>query len=89
MELNRVAVTVLALLGVKNCKSCLDLSARKVKRKLRDATVWFANPRMAETCKISVAETSDMNHDVFFPCCCKGIEMGANGTLEDVAGRRG
>ena len=73
------AVMVFALLGVKSCKSCLDLSARKVTGKLRDVSFWYANLRMAETCTVSMAvsETSHMSHDVFFPCCCKGTECSA------------
>ena len=67
-EWNRVACRgdCSLLLVVKSCKSCLDLSARKVKGKLRDASFWYANPRMAESSKVSMAvsETSDMSHDV-------------------------
>ena len=74
---SRVAVAVFALPSVKDCKSCLDLKARKVNRKLRDATFWRANPGAAETCKVSMAvsETNDMSHDVFFPCCDEGTEV--------------
>ena len=73
------AVMVFALLGVKSCKSCLDLSARKVIGKLRDVSFCYANLRMAETCTVSMAvsETSHMSHDEFFPCCCKGTECSA------------
>ena len=47
----------------------MDLSARKVKGKLRGVSFWYANPRMAETCEVLVAVSgSDMSHDVFFPC---------------------
>ena len=53
----------------KSCKSCTDLSARKVKGKLRGVSFWYANPRMAETCEVLMAVSeSDMSHDVFFPC---------------------
>ena len=64
---SRVAVAVFDLPGVKCRRSCLDLSARKVNGKLRDVSFWYANPRMAETCKVStaVSETSDMRYDVF------------------------
>ena len=70
---------VFALLGVKSCKSCLDLSARKVIGKLRDVSHWYANLSMAQTCTVSIAvsETSQMSHDVFFFCCCKGTECSA------------
>ena len=52
----------------KTCKSCMDLSARKVKGKLRGVPFWYANPRMAETCEVLVAVSeSDMSHDVLFP----------------------
>ena len=52
----------------KSCKSCVDLSARKVKGKIRGVSFWFENPRMAETCEVLVAVSeSDMSHDVFFP----------------------
>ena len=73
------AMMVFALLGVKSCKSCLDLSARKVIGKLRDVSFSYANLRMAVTCTVSMAvsETSHMSHDVFFPCCCKGTECSA------------
>ena len=51
----------------KSCKSCMDLSARTVKGKLRGVPFWCANPRMAETCEVLVAMSeSDMNHDAFF-----------------------
>ena len=35
--------------------------------------------RMAETCEVLVAvsETSDMSHDVSFPCCFRGTRAGA------------
>ena len=39
---SRVAMVVFALLGVKSCKSCLNLSARKVNGKLRDVLLWCA-----------------------------------------------
>ena len=42
------AVMVFALLGVKSCKSCLDLSARKVIAKLRDVSFWYANLKRAQ-----------------------------------------
>ena len=51
-------VTVFAhfcLFVTKSCKSCVDLSARKVKDKLRGVSFWYANPRMAETCDVLVA----------------------------------
>ena len=53
----------------KSCKSCMDLSARKVKGNLRGVSFWYANPRMAEKCEVLVAVSeSDMSHDVFFSC---------------------
>ena len=56
----------------KSCMSCVDLSARKVKDKLRGVSLWYVNPRMAETCEVVVAVSeSDMSHDVFF-CCYDG-----------------
>ena len=66
------AVIVFAYLQMKSCKpsngctSCLDLSARKVKGKLRDVSFWYVDPRMAETCEdlVTVSETSDLSHDV-------------------------
>ena len=49
----------------KSCKSCMDLSARKVKGKLRGDSFCYVNPRMAETCEVLMAVSeSDMNHDV-------------------------
>ena len=47
----------------------VDLSARKVKGKLRDVSLWYVNPRMAEVLRVlmAVSEMSDMSHDVFFP----------------------
>ena len=70
----------------KSCKSCMDLSARKVK----------ANPRMAETCEVLVAVSeSHMSHDVLFPChdegtqacayhegCGTKLELESNGVFE-------
>ena len=57
----------------KSCKSCADLSARKVKGKLRGVSFWYANPRMAETCEVLVAVSeSDMSRDVFFTCYGEG-----------------
>ena len=37
---------------------------------------WYANPRVAESCEVLVAvsETTDMSHDVSFPCCYKGTQ---------------
>ena len=51
--------------------------AREVKGKLRDASFWYANPRMVETCEVSMAvsQTSDMSHDVLFLCCEKRTEV--------------
>ena len=53
----------------KSCKSCMDLSARKVKGKLRGVPFWYAGLKMAETYEVLVAlaavSESDMNHDVF------------------------
>ena len=37
-----------------SCKSCMDLSARKVKGKLRGVSFWYAGPKMAETCGVLV-----------------------------------
>ena len=51
---SRAAVNVIALLGVKSCKSCLDLSARKVRGKLRDVSFWYVKLRMTETRKVSM-----------------------------------
>ena len=57
----------------KSCRSCVDLSARKVKGKLRGVSFWNANPRMAETCEVLVAVSeNDMSHDVIFPCYDEG-----------------
>ena len=59
----------------KSCKSCMDLSARKVKGKLRGVSFWFVNPRMAETCEVLMAVSEgDMSHDVFFPCHDEGTQ---------------
>ena len=59
----------------KSCKSCMDLSARKVKDKLRDVSFWHANPRMAETCEVlGAVSESDMSHDVLFPCHDEGTQ---------------
>ena len=76
---SHAAVMVFALFGVQSCTSCLNLSSRKVTGKLRDVSLWHANLRMPETCTISMAvsETSQLSHDVFFPCCCKGTECSA------------
>ena len=49
------AAMVFALLSVKSCKSCLDLSARKVIGKLQDVSYWYANLRRAQTCTVSIA----------------------------------
>ena len=38
----------------KSCKSCVDLSVRKVKCKLRGVSFWCVNPRMAKTCEVLV-----------------------------------
>ena len=70
------AVTVFAHFRwfvTKSCKSCVDLSARKVKGKLRGVSFWCVNPRMAKTCEVLVAVSeNDMSHDVFFPCYGEG-----------------
>ena len=93
------AVTVFVhfrLFVTKSCKSCVDLSARKVKGKLPGVSFWYANPRMAETCEVLVAVSeSDMSHDVFFPChdegtqacayhegCGTKLELESNGVFE-------
>ena len=46
----------------KNCKFCMDLSARKVKGKLRSTETYEVLVAL-----VAVSE-SDMSHDVFFPC---------------------
>ena len=57
----------------KSCKSCMDLSARKVKGKVRGVSFCCVNPRMAETCEVLVAVSeSDMSHDAFFLCYGEG-----------------
>ena len=57
----------------KSCRSCVDLSARKVKAMLRGVSFWYANPRMAETCEVLVSVSeNDMSHDVIFPCYDEG-----------------
>ena len=59
----------------KSCKSCVDLSPRKVKGKLRGVSFWYASPRMAEMRDVLVAVSeSDMSHDVFFPCYDEGTQ---------------
>ena len=72
------AVTVFALFRwfvMKSCETCVDLSARKVKDKLRCVSFWYANPRMEETCKVVVAVSeSDTSHDVFFSCHGEGTQ---------------
>ena len=72
------AVTVFAHFRwfvTKRCKSCVDLSTRKVKEKLQGVSFWCANPRKAETCEVLVAVSeNDTSHDVFFPCYDEGIQ---------------
>ena len=59
--------------ATKSCKSCVDLSARKVKGKLRGVSFWCVNPRMAKTCEVLVAVSeNDMSHHAFFPCYGEG-----------------
>ena len=62
----------------KSCKSCKDLSARKVKGKLRGVSFWYAGLEMAETCEVLAAlvavSENDMSHDVFFPCYDKSTQ---------------
>ena len=76
-ELNRIAKF---LFGVKSCKSCLYLSARKASEKLRDASFWCANPGKAFMCKVSMAvsETNDMSHNLLFFLLrrgCRGVPI--------------
>ena len=90
---SRAAATVFAHFRwfvTKSYKSCVDLSARKVKDKR------YANPRMAETCEVVVAVSeSDMSHDVLFLChdegtqacayhegCGTRLELESNGVFE-------
>ena len=50
-------------------KLLLDLGARKVQVKLRDGSLRYVNPRVADTHRalMAVSEMNDMGHDVFFP----------------------
>ena len=93
------AVTVFAHFRwfvTKGCKSCVDLSARKVKGELRGVSFCYGNPRMTETCEVLVAVSqSDRSHDVFFPCydevaqacayhegCGTKLELESNGVFD-------
>ena len=71
---SRVPVIVFALLGVKKCKSCSDLSPRKVIGKLQDVAILVCESESGRNVQVSMAvsETSDMSHDVFFPVCNEG-----------------
>ena len=46
-----------------------DLGARKVQVKLRDGSLRYVNPRVADTHRalMAVSEMNDIGHDVFFP----------------------
>ena len=57
----------------KSCKSCVDLSARKVNGELRGVSLWCVNPRMAKTCEVLVAVLeNDVSHDALFFCYGEG-----------------
>ena len=53
-----------------------DLGARKVQVKLRDGSLRYVNPRVADTHRalMAVSEMNDMGHDVFFPRSDRGIK---------------
>ena len=53
-----------------------DLGARKVQVKLRDGSLRFVNPRVADTHRalMAVSEMNDMGHDVFFLRSDRGIK---------------
>ena len=53
-----------------------DLGARKVQVKLRDGSLRYVNPRVANTHRalMAVSEMNDMGHDVFFPRSDRGIK---------------
>ena len=78
---------------VRNEKFCIDLSARKVKDKLRSVSFWYANPRMEKTCEVVVAVSQRatgvmMCHDESTQACAyhKGcgtkLELESNGVFE-------
>ena len=73
----------------KSCKFCVDLSARKVKSKLRSTETYEVLVAL-----VAVTE-SDTSHDVFFPCsdedtqacayhkgCGTRLELESNGVFE-------
>ena len=53
-----------------------DLGARKVQVKLRDGSLRYVNPRVADTHRalMAVSEMNDMGHDVFFPRSDRSIK---------------
>ena len=57
----------------------LDLGARKVQGKLRDVSLRYVNPRVADTHRalMAVSEMNDMRHVVFFPRSDRGIKAHA------------
>ena len=50
-----------------------DLGARKVQVKLRDGSLRYVNPRVADTHR-AVSEVKDLGFDVFFPRSDRGIK---------------
>ena len=53
-----------------------DLGARKVQVNLRDGSLRYVNPRVADTHRAlkAVSKMNDMGHDVFFPRSDRGIK---------------
>ena len=53
-----------------------DLGARKVQVKLKDGSLGYMNPRVADTHRalMVVSQMNDMGHDVFFPRSDRGIK---------------
>ena len=53
-----------------------DLGARRVQVKLKDGSLRYVNPRLADTHRalMAVSEMSDMGHDVFFPRSDRGMK---------------
>ena len=67
----------------KSCKSCVDMRARKVRDKLRGVSLWYANPRMTETCEVLVAVSeSDMSQMWYHDGCGMKLELESNGIFE-------
>ena len=56
-------------------KKVTDLGARKIQVKLRDGSLRYVNPRVADTHRELMAESemNDMGHDVFFSRSVRGI----------------